>query len=190
MFALRRREDEEYRPFPREQGRDDTQESVEVPLLLAMLDLPRYQRVLEVGCGGGSSLTAMARGCAPSRLVGLDIDERLLALAKERLAQAGVHAELVHGDVRRLPFADASFDLVFDFGTSYHIARPREGLREIARVLRPGGRCVVESRFNQWTSHPWRAARNALPWWHAPDMGLVSRSLLWQVWERAREGAS
>jgi ubiquinone/menaquinone biosynthesis C-methylase UbiE len=184
MFALRRSEDDQYRPFPREQGRDDTQESVEVPLLLALLEPRPGQRVLEIGCGGGSSLAPLARLCRPARLVGLDLDADLLAVARARLATQGVSAELVPGDARRLPFDDEAFDLVFDFGTCYHIARPHEALREIARVLRPGGRLVVESRLNQWTSHPIRSARSGLPWSRVPALVRRRRSLMWQVWER------
>jgi ubiquinone/menaquinone biosynthesis C-methylase UbiE len=75
----------------------------------------------------------------------------------------GTPAELVPGDVRRLPFPARSFDLVVDFGTCYHIRRPDVALREIARVLAPDGIFVHETRINQFFSHPVRSRGRRLP---------------------------
>ncbi|MGH7528501.1 MAG: class I SAM-dependent methyltransferase, partial [Gemmatimonadales bacterium] len=62
----------EYRPFPNEGGRNWRQEHIEIPLMLRALRLPRGARLLEVGCGRGVALPALARHLAPARLVGLD----------------------------------------------------------------------------------------------------------------------
>ena len=107
----------EYRPFPNEAGRDTRQATIEIPLMVRALGLPTGRRVLEVGCGRGVALPWLARLLRPSRLVGLDIEPAFLAEAGQRLVVAGVVAELVPGDVRRMPFLRASFDLVVDFGT-------------------------------------------------------------------------
>ena len=125
--------DFEYRPFPNEQARNRRQGSVEVPLFLALLRVPRDARVLEVGCGRGIALGPIVRQRAPARLVGLDNDQRLLDEAAG--TTTGLAVELICADVRALPFADASFDVVIDFGTTYHIGRPLDALREITRVL-------------------------------------------------------
>ena len=68
--------------------------------------------MLEVGCGRGIALAPIVRQRAPERLVGLDVDQGLLEEAAGTLA--GLPVELVCGDVRALPFADASFDTVID----------------------------------------------------------------------------
>ena len=106
--------------------------------MVRALGLPTGGRVLEVGCGRGVALPGLARRLRRSRLVGLDIEPAFLADAGQRLEVAGIVAELVPGDVRRMPFRRPSFDLVVDFGTCYHIARPGAALAEIARVLASG----------------------------------------------------
>ena len=154
----------EYRPFPNEEGRNTRQASLEIPVMVRALGLPAGGRVLEVGCGRGIALPVLARLLRPSRLAALDIEPAFLAEARARLDAEGVMAELVPGDVRRMPFPDASFDLVVDFGTCYHIARPGAALAEIARVLVPGGLFVHETPVSQLLSHPVRALGRRLPW--------------------------
>ena len=154
----------EFQPFPMIESRCWFHERIEVPTLVRALGLPRNARVLEVGCGGGFALAPFITLLEPLRLVGLDIDEELLALASRRLAASDHPVELVHGDVREMPFDDADFDLVVDFGTCYHIARPADALREIARVLRPGGAFVTETPLNQLFAHPMRTRGRSLPW--------------------------
>ena len=154
---------DEYRPFPDEAGRNARQAGLEVPALVRALALPTEARVLEVGCGRGIALPVLDRMCRPRRLVGLDIDERLLARAAEELRQSGAEAELVRGDVREQPFADDSFDVVVDFGTLFHIARADAAAAEISRVLAPGGLFVHETKVSQLLSHPVRSHGRRLP---------------------------
>lgn len=154
----------EYQPFPNEEGRNARQGRMEIPALMRALALPSGSRVLEVGCGRGVALPVLAELCEPSRLVGLDVDPALLDEARHSLSEAGARCELVCADVRRMPFDDASFDVVIDFGTLYHIARPADGLSEIARVLRPGGMFVEETRLSQAIAHPVRSRGRQVPW--------------------------
>ncbi|MGE5927814.1 MAG: class I SAM-dependent methyltransferase [Gemmatimonadota bacterium] len=175
------RGDREYRPFPNEEGRNLRQEMLEVPILVRALRLPKRVRVLEIGCGRGIALVPLARLLEPSRLAGLDVDPTSLDAARERVARAGVAAELVPGDVRALPFPEASFDLVLDFGTCYHIARAAEAVSEIARVLAPGGQFVHETPLSQLLSHPVRSLGRAIPWHREPRFGRPRRALLWNA---------
>ena len=178
----------EYRPFPLQTARNDITELGEAPTMIRLLDLPRGRDVLDVGCGPGYTTCAFARLLAPRRLVGLDVDASLLAEGAAVIAARGVDVELVCGDVRALPFADASFDLVIDFGTLFHIGRPDDALREIARVLRPGGLFVHETKLNAWLSHPVRSLRGAIPWKAAPSLSPWRSTWLWSA--RVRDGAA
>jgi SAM-dependent methyltransferase len=174
-------EREEYRPFPNIARRNSTQEQVEVPALVRLMGLPAERRMLEVGCGRGIALPVLTRLCRPSRLAGLDIDRELLDDARRRCG-----AELVHGDVRDLPFPDASFDVVIDFGTCYHIARPEAALREIARVLAPEGLFVTETPLSQLLSHPIRSFGRRLPWDAVPGLAPARHRGLWSSRIKAR----
>jgi ubiquinone/menaquinone biosynthesis C-methylase UbiE len=169
----------EYRPFPNEEGRNTRQAQWEIPALVWALGLPTEARILEVGCGRGVALPVLDRLCRPRRLVGLDIDEELLVEAADNLREHGAEAELHCGDVRRMPFADEDFDVIIDFGTLYHIARPQIALGEIARVLAPGGTFVYETKASQFLSHPVRSRGRRLPAPAAHDLRRRRWAMLW-----------
>jgi SAM-dependent methyltransferase len=93
--------------------------------------------VLEFGCGGAQWSTALARNGA--RPVGTDLSERQLAHALALRAETGIVFPLVQADAERLPFRDASFDIVFADHGAFSFADPYRTVPEAARVLRPGG---------------------------------------------------
>ncbi len=169
----------EYRPFPNDEGKNGRQSQLEIPAMVRALEIPRGSRILEVGCGRGIALPVFERLCAPTRLVGLDIDPELLAEAAANLRENGTSAELCAADVRQMPFADASFDVIVDFGTLFHIARPQAASAEIARVLAPGGIFVHETKASQLLSHPVRSRGRRLP--RLEHDGLRTRrwAMLW-----------
>jgi ubiquinone/menaquinone biosynthesis C-methylase UbiE len=168
--------------------RNRWQERLELPLLLRALAVPYGARMLEVGCGRGVALPALDRLRLPRRLTGLDIDEALLVEAHARARRTATRCELVHGDVRAMPFADGTFDVVVDFGTLFHIARPEAALHEIARVLRPGGLLVHETKLSQLLSHPARARGRTVPWRAAPHLCRRRWVGLWAARVRAEDG--
>jgi ubiquinone/menaquinone biosynthesis C-methylase UbiE len=96
--------------------------------------------------------------------------------------------ELRTADLRLLPFADESFDMVVDFGTCYHIKLPQFALGEICRVLVPGGLLVHETRASQLLSHPIRSLRRRVPWSAVPTLRLARHALLWAT-RRKRSGS-
>ncbi len=97
------------------------------------------ERVLEVGCGNGVWLRALRSGHALGSVVGLDLSAGMLEAA--RAEDPG--QPVVGGDVGRLPFPEASFDVVMALWMLYHVADHRGALEELHRVLRPGGRLLV-----------------------------------------------
>lgn len=182
----------EYVPFANMESRNGMHARVEVPLLLRALRIPRGGRVLEIGCGRGVALPVLAERLTPFALTGVDIDPMALEIAARRLRAARVAATLLEADIRELPLESASVDLVVDFGTCYHVSGGGDGariaLREVARVLRPGGLFVHETPVAQHLAHPLRSLGRSLPWRDVPTLVRDRAALLWAVRRRtARE---
>jgi SAM-dependent methyltransferase len=98
--------------------------------------------VLDAGCGLGYGLEIIAAAGAKS-VTGVDLDPEAVAEAEKRF---GKHAAAVEqGDLRELPFEDASFDLAICFEAIEHVEGPEKALAELRRVLRPDGVLIVSS---------------------------------------------
>jgi ubiquinone/menaquinone biosynthesis C-methylase UbiE len=105
---------------------------------------------LDTGCGDGRYLAALpALGAVPPRVVGTDIAARMLETTARAAEHAGVHPELVRANLERLPFADREFDLVLCVQVIEHLLDPSAGIRELARVLCPGGTLILTTD-NTW----------------------------------------
>lgn len=99
-------------------------------------------RVLDVACGTGDLALALASE-GEGAVVGLDFCRPMLEIARRKAVGESRGLPFVEGDALRLPFADESFDVVtIAFGLR-NLAGVEEGLRELLRVLRPGGRAAV-----------------------------------------------
>src|SRR6266480_5733342 len=102
----------------------------------------REKDVLEVGCGIATDGIEFARNGA--NYVGIDLTPRSIELAKERFALFGVAGRFEVANAEEwLPFPDDSFDHVYSFGVIHHSPVPERIVREIYRVLRPGGTLTV-----------------------------------------------
>ena len=100
-------------------------------------------RVLEVGCGTGSLLMSIKRTHPRVDVTGLDPDPKALARAQRKADAASVTVQLDRGFSDALPYPDASFDRVFSCFMLHHlngVEEKQQTLREIRRVLKPGGR--------------------------------------------------
>jgi arsenite methyltransferase len=100
---------------------------------------------LDLGSGRGTDALRLAEQVGlGGRVIGLDAAEGMLRVARETARRLGVeNAEFVRGELERLPLADGAVDLVISNCTLNHAADKRAVWREVARVLRPGGRFVV-----------------------------------------------
>jgi ubiquinone/menaquinone biosynthesis C-methylase UbiE len=94
------------------------------------------QRLLEVGCGMGTDLLQFARGGAIC--TGVDLTPRSIEIARHRFSLYGLQADFLLTDGERLPFPDASFDVVYSNGVLHHTPDIAAAIREIHRVLKPG----------------------------------------------------
>ena len=125
-------------PVPLPDPRLDRKLERVLELVAAQLPAGRF---LDAGCGDGRHLAAVARlPDPPVSSTGTDIAERILATAR---LTAGPGPKLVRANLESLPFPDESFDLVLCTQVVEHLLDPLRGLREIVRVLAPGGRAVI-----------------------------------------------
>lgn len=109
------------------------------------LQLGERPRVLDVATGTGDLAIDIARACAGADVVGLDPSPNMLAIAARKLARRGLsdRVSLVQGDARALPHTDCEFDAAtIAFGIR-NVPDRLAALREMARVVRPGGRIAV-----------------------------------------------
>ena len=133
---------------------------------------PAFARVLEIGCGQGSGVRAIARWFQPREIDAFDLDERQVARAEARLDDVGRNGTAVRlwaGDAERIAAVDGRYDAVFELTIFHHVPDWRRALAEVHRVLRPGGFFlfeelsreffrdipVVSALLRRFTIHPW-----------------------------------
>lgn len=113
------------------------------PDIAELVDFERWAgaEVLEAGCGIATDGIRFVR--ANARYTAIDFSPVALSLARWRLQLESRAGRFVHGSVVNLPFADASFDLVYSNGVIHHVPETASAIREFHRVLRPGGTAIV-----------------------------------------------
>ncbi len=122
----------------------------------------RGLKVLDLCCGTGDLALAFAREGA--EVVGLDANEPMLEVARNKgagrkadsAAEGGAGVKFVAGDAQRLPFAESAFDLVTVAYGLRNLADWQQGLCEMQRILRPGGRVMILD-FGKPANALWRA---------------------------------
>jgi ubiquinone/menaquinone biosynthesis C-methylase UbiE len=110
---------------------------------------------LEIGCGRGAGVEVILRQFDAAHVYGIDLDPLQVERARRRLqGNYPGRVTLMEGDAERLPFADMSFDAVFDFGALHHVPDWQRGIAEIRRVLKPGGKFffeeVTQAALERW----------------------------------------
>lgn len=111
--------------------------------LVQLARLGPGESVLDVGCGtGGLALAAKAAVGSNGQVCGVDASPQMVARSRRKAAKAGVDVQFETVAVESLPFADGMFDVVLSTLMLHHLTDEglRQGIAEIARVLKPGGR--------------------------------------------------
>ncbi len=105
--------------------------------------LPRLSSgmsILDCGCGPGSITLGLAELVSPGRAVGIDLEPTMIERAQGLASEASIaNVEFQAADIYDLPFPDGEFDAVFSSSVTEHLSDPVSALREVRRVIRPGG---------------------------------------------------
>jgi SAM-dependent methyltransferase len=135
-------------------------DSLEQDLIHRLIGPVAGLRVLDVGCGDGQLALAFAQ--AGARVSAIDLDSRMLEAAGRRFAAAAVKVQLDEASAEILPFENDSFDVVSAVTVLCFVREPGRAIREMARVLNPGGRLVLGelARYSSWAA--WRRLRGWL----------------------------
>jgi SAM-dependent methyltransferase len=113
-----------------------------------LLDVQPTDRVIELGCGPGVAVAALATRATRGMVVGVDHSQVMIRQARRR-NRAAIRAgrvRLIHSPVERLSISDGSFDAMLAVNTVGMWPDPTARLRELARLLRPGGRIALVSQ--------------------------------------------
>jgi SAM-dependent methyltransferase len=127
--------------------------------------------ILDVGCGGGGTIAALAAAGAGRKVYGVDFSAASVAVAREtnaRLIEAG-RVGVQEGNVSALPFEPNTFDLVTAFETHFYWPDLPANVKEIQRVLKPGGQVAIVAEV-------YRGRR--MDWLYRPAMGLLRTTYL------------
>ena len=147
----------------RDSSLGDITEALEHRVILTMSGTLANKSVLDVGCGDGTLPRVFARHGA-AHLAGCDLDTRMVDRARAEALREGIAIDLSVASALALPYPDASFDVVTCITVLAFIPDAGSAIREMARVLRPGGRLVVGD-LGKWSI--WAARRRIRGWFGA-----------------------
>jgi ubiquinone/menaquinone biosynthesis C-methylase UbiE len=142
------------------------------------LELPPGASVLDVGCGTGASALPAAEKVGPrGRVIAVDLAERLLAIARQKAERHGfTNMEFAKGDMQHVGHKDNHFDAVVSVFSIFFVADMARQVRELWRMVRPGGRLAITTwgprMLEPGTSAWWKAVKEVRP-------DLVSTSSPW-----------
>jgi len=120
----------------------------EIRYFKSVHDISEPEHVLEIGCGHGAGAELIVKQFNPGHVDATDIDPDMIRRASRhaRKFEPGRLSFSV-ADAQNLPYQDASMDAVFNFGIIHHLEDWQRGIREIARVLKPGGAFYFEEIY-------------------------------------------
>jgi len=139
------------------------------------------KKILEIGVGAGSDHLRWAK--AGAKCFGVDLTEAGIKTTRKHLAYHGLKSQLKRIDAEQLPFKDGTFDVVYSWGVIHHSEKPEVIVREIQRVLKPGGVFIGMFygryslvAFKRWVKfallkgRPWRSFSDVI-WHHMESVG-------------------
>ncbi|WP_455391806.1 class I SAM-dependent methyltransferase [[Eubacterium] cellulosolvens] len=134
--------------------------------------------ILDAGCGAGEVCIELAHGFPEAKIVGIDLGEPLLKMARDGAKEEGVEKQVTFkkGDVTKIPFPDDSFNVVVSINVFHILDDPIQMLNEIERVLAPEGQLLILCIRRSWIGHILPIFKTA---YTAPEvLEIVKRSKL------------
>lgn len=144
-------------------------DALEQDLILDLIGPPAGLRILDVGCGDGALAVELSKRGAS--VTGVDASAQMIEAARERARRHGVEITFNVAAVQSLPFPSEAFDRVVAATVLCFVEDAGAALREMARVLRPGGRLII-GELGRWSV--WAAMRRLRGWFGS------------RIWRRAR----
>ena len=155
---------------------------------IARLELKPGDRVLDIACGSGNLAIPAAR--AGATVIGVDIATNLIEQARARAAAEGLSIQFDEGDAEKLPYDDASFDVVVSMYGAMFAPRPELVAAELLRVCRPGGRVAMAN----WTPEGFIGQMFKVTGKHVPPPPSMPSPIKWgdeaTVRERLSDGVA
>lgn len=113
--------------------------------ILKFVDIKDGESILDVGCGTGTFVIEAKSQYPNNRIVGVDVDENILKIAKKKLAKNNLTVELIQSGAEKLPFESQSFNVIVSSLTLHHLPTDikKQALKEIYRVLKKDGRFLL-----------------------------------------------
>jgi SAM-dependent methyltransferase len=158
-YGYRAPEGDAAAPLPLDAGDEGDRSFIQLYDTVARAAPLAGREVLEIGCGRGGGAAYVARALDPRRVVAVDLSPRAIALCRQRFAHPRLWFQV--GDAERLPFGDASFDVVLNVESSHCYGHFEVFLREVHRVLRPEGHFLYADFRPRHEVPAWRAALTA-----------------------------
>lgn len=118
------------------------QEKYELPILMTMLMSRTFDSVLEIGCGNGNGTKLIKKYFNPLHITAIDLDEKMIQIAQRTIHDETITFQVM--DASKPDFPNESFDAIFDFGIIHHIPNWKDCIEELRRVLKKGGKLILE----------------------------------------------
>lgn len=124
------------------------QQRLEISWYKKNIKLESGSRILEIGCGRGAGSFLIKKAFMPRQIHAMDLDIDMIRKAGKYLSlQRREGIDFFVGDVCQLPYSDETMDAVFGFGVLHHIPDWQGALKEIVRILKPGGIYLFEELY-------------------------------------------
>ena len=129
------------------------QEKYELAILMNMLSSNTFGSILEIGCGNGNGTKLIKKHFKPQYMTAIDLDEKMIQIARGTIHEPQTTFQVM--DASKLGFSDESFDAIFDFGIIHHIPNWKACIEELRRVLKVGGKLILEEfSFETFSGFP------------------------------------
>ena len=137
------------------------QEKYELPILMSMVGSKTFDAVLEIGCGNGNGTKLIRKYFNTRHITAIDLDEKMIQIAQETVVDESTVFQVM--DASKLDFPNESFDAIFDFSSIHHIPNWKNCIEELKRVLKVGGKLILEEfSIDTFSGFPGRLYRSLL----------------------------